>query len=171
MIYGIDAFRSRQLQPALANAAGAMAGEGLQLLDPDIVFLSASAARNLGLRDGDELRLQVGLQPVRFKIAGVLPGAIAERAGFVDIATAQWRFGRLGKLSRLNVRIAPGANHERVREELRAVLSTQARLVTPGQATEYWIGYRNFYVITRYNRSSFYAMAVHDLAQALRSRR
>lgn len=44
-------------------------------------------------------------------------------------------------------------------------------LVTPDQPTEYWLGYQNFYVITRYNRSSFYAMAVHDLAQALRERR
>lgn len=41
-------------------------------------------------------------------------------------------------------------------------------LVTPGAATEYWLGYRNFYVLTRYNRSSFYAMSVFQLAQALR---
>ena len=34
---------------------------------------------------------------------------------------------------------------------------------------EYWIGYRNFYVITRYNRSPMYAMAVHQLAQAIRA--
>ncbi|MCB1960240.1 MAG: lytic murein transglycosylase B [Rhodocyclaceae bacterium] len=40
-------------------------------------------------------------------------------------------------------------------------------LETPDEATEYWLGFRNFYVITRYNRSSFYAMAVHDLARAL----
>ncbi len=42
-------------------------------------------------------------------------------------------------------------------------------LETPQQASEYRLGYRNFYVLTRYNRSSFYAMAVHDLAQALRA--
>ena len=34
---------------------------------------------------------------------------------------------------------------------------------------EYWIGYRNFYVITRYNRSPMYAMAVHQLAGAIRA--
>lgn len=33
---------------------------------------------------------------------------------------------------------------------------------------EYWFGYRNFYVITRYNRSPMYALSVHQLAQAIR---
>jgi membrane-bound lytic murein transglycosylase B len=41
-------------------------------------------------------------------------------------------------------------------------------LVTPHAATEYRLGYRNFFVITRYNRSSFYSAAVMDLAAALR---
>lgn len=33
---------------------------------------------------------------------------------------------------------------------------------------EYWVGFKNFYVISRYNHSTHYSMAVHQLAQAIR---
>jgi len=35
---------------------------------------------------------------------------------------------------------------------------------------EYWLGLDNFFVITRYNHSTHYAMAVHELAQAIKQR-
>ena len=35
---------------------------------------------------------------------------------------------------------------------------------------QYWAGFHNFYVITRYNRSLMYALAVHELGQAVRER-
>ncbi|MBL8489709.1 MAG: lytic murein transglycosylase, partial [Rhodocyclaceae bacterium] len=54
---------------------------------------------------------------------------------------------------------APGA------PDLPAVL---VDYVTPAAETEYRLGFRNFYVLTRYNRSSFYATAVFDLAEALK---
>jgi membrane-bound lytic murein transglycosylase B len=39
------------------------------------------------------------------------------------------------------------------------------------QGDEFWMGLPNFYVITRYNRSVMYAMAVHQLSSALQAHR
>jgi membrane-bound lytic murein transglycosylase B len=39
-----------------------------------------------------------------------------------------------------------------------------------GGGSEYWVGYHNFGVVTRYNRSTKYALAAHQLSQAIRDR-
>ena len=41
-------------------------------------------------------------------------------------------------------------------------------LESAGAPAEYRLGLRNFFVLTRYNRSVLYASAVYDLAQELR---
>ena len=39
------------------------------------------------------------------------------------------------------------------------------------EATEFWLATNNFYAITQYNRSYFYAMSVLELARAIKTAR
>lgn len=43
-------------------------------------------------------------------------------------------------------------------------------LPSPGRPTEYMLGLKNFYVLTRYNRSFFYALAVYELGERVKAR-
>jgi membrane-bound lytic murein transglycosylase B len=54
--------------------------------------------------------------------------------------------------------------HQPVSDEADAALFA----VEMENGPSYWLGLQNFYVITRYNRSINYAMAVHELARELR---
>jgi len=57
---------------------------------------------------------------------------------------------------------APGRNAAEAAALLRVDLEDGA---------EYWMALHNFHVITRYNRSQMYALAVHQLSQAIKARR
>ncbi|RKU01494.1 lytic murein transglycosylase B [Burkholderia sp. Nafp2/4-1b] len=46
---------------------------------------------------------------------------------------------------------------------------TVVDLPSPGRATEYMLGLKNFYVLTRYNRSFFYALTVYQLGEAVKA--
>jgi membrane-bound lytic murein transglycosylase B len=90
-----------------------------------------------------------------------LPAAIA--AGIVPTLTPkEWKTRNMTLTIVNTTRVGDG---ETAVAELPAALID---LVTPNAETEYRLGYRNFYVITRYNRSTFYAASVMDLAAELR---
>jgi putative ABC transport system permease protein len=114
-VTGIDILRAALLQPQLVLE------DRYELLAPDRVFLSTAAADALGLAKGGELSLVAGSGVVTFKVAGVLP-SLRGLSALTDIATAQWRFNRLGQLNRIDVRLRPGAAREAVLMEIRAFL-------------------------------------------------
>src|SRR3990167_3632244 len=90
----VDVFRAAQVQPELVLAD---AGEALDFLRPDRIFLSQPASEWLNAKAGDMIGVQVGLSEVRLRVAGIVRGeSLRQRVGVVDIGAAQWRPGRLG---------------------------------------------------------------------------
>lgn len=130
LMLGMDILRAGQLQPAAPKAQGGRGG--LSFFDSQNILLNDSAAKTLGLKAGDTLTVQVGLQPVAFKITGVLPGNIyGQDVGMLDIAAAQWRLEKLGKLTRIDIRLASGADTEAVAQAIKRLLPANAKLTTP----------------------------------------
>lgn len=133
-LIGVDVFRYAELQPALLQQSGNDTQS--VMFETDAVFLSATAAQRLGLDKDDVLAVQVGLEVVEFKVAGVLPaGVLREEAALLDIATAQWRFDLLGELSRINLRLRSGADTAALQVQI-ASISDGARVTTPGEASD-----------------------------------
>jgi putative ABC transport system permease protein len=143
-LVGIDPFRVVGLQRALAAAAPTAStggessdGQGTGLLSDDAVWLSPAAAQAYDLAIGDALDVQVGLDVVRLTVAGLLPaGEYRQPLGMLDIGTAQWRLGRLGRLDRVDLRLAAGADVGAVRARIEALLPPGVRLTTPGEASD-----------------------------------
>lgn len=126
-IVGIDAFRAAAVTPALV-------GEGrdaLDLLRPGTIFLSPSAARAHGAATGETIRVQSGLAMRALVVGGALPEAGLQRLGVMDIAAVQDAFERGGRLTRIDVRVRPGAAIDAVRARLAAAVPGDVSVETP----------------------------------------
>ena len=128
-ILGFDPLRAGQVQPAMLPERSSLV---LDLFDADTILLSASAAEWLGLETGDRVALQVGTRTVELRVAGLLPqGAYRQRLGVMDVAAAQWRLDRIGRLNRLDLRLKPGTDVQAFRRDLQAMLPDGVQAVTP----------------------------------------
>jgi len=105
-VIGIDPLVVASVAPALMPVPERGA-DRLALFAPDTVFVNA-AARQLIAPGQSVLRLQVGLQAREVRVAGSV-GAGGGALLVMDIGAAQDLFGRIGQLSRIDVRLRPGA--------------------------------------------------------------
>ncbi len=126
-LVGIDVFAAGQLQPGLVPRSG----ERFAVLRPDTVFLSPAAARWLGLDAGKALEVQVGLSAVALRVGGVLDGGGQQRFAVMDIAGAQQVFDRLGRLSRIDLRLRPGVDGDALRTRLQSELPAGVTVERP----------------------------------------
>ena len=131
-VVGLDVLRAGRLQPGLV-------GEGEDRLDTlrsDRVFLSRRTADWLGLKPGDVLEVQVGLDQVRLRVAGWLEGGAAQRLAVMDIAAAQWRLQRLGRLTRIDLRLRPGVDWAAFQSQLQSELPAGVFVERPRSTVE-----------------------------------
>ena len=128
-ILGVDPLRASEIHPDwFAKNADAVA----KLLTPDTLLLSAPAARSLKLSSGGTLAVQVGLQIFDLKILTLLPDDVSnESFAIMDIANAQWRFEKLRFISRMELRVSPGADSNALRQRLSAILPAGVALENP----------------------------------------
>ena len=127
-VTGIDILRAALLQPQLVLE------DRYELLAPDRVFLSTAAAQTLGLSTGGELALISGSEIRKFRVAGVVP-SLRGVSALTDVASAQWRFGRLGELNRIDVRLRRDADRGQVVRNIEALLPPGVH-VTPVETLE-----------------------------------
>ncbi|HWA39083.1 MAG TPA: FtsX-like permease family protein, partial [Burkholderiales bacterium] len=106
-----------------------------ELLEGDRVILSTAASQSLGKTEGGRLTLAGPAGEVTLEIAGVaaLKGGVLL---LMDVSTAQWRFGRLGELTRLDLRLAQGADPAEVRREIAARLPPGVHVAASAELAE-----------------------------------
>ena len=133
-LLGVDVFTLAGVTPTLMPRPSDDRNRFASLAD-DGIFLSAAAQTAFGVKPGDILRLQSGTTIPNLRVAGDLPGAGENnRLAVMDIAAVQTRFARLGRLSRINLRLSEGAAPEAVREKLQTILPAGVLVEAPEMA-------------------------------------
>ncbi|PTR14799.1 putative ABC transport system permease protein [Nitrosospira sp. Nsp2] len=127
-ILGLDIFRASLMAPDLI---GLPAEDKLfDILADDAIFLSPAAMEWLEVSQGDLLQLRVGTQPVALRVAGGLARVRAgQRLAVMDVAAAQWRFQRLGQLSRIELKLVRGVDRTAFKTELSKELAARGHFL------------------------------------------
>ncbi|KQM65692.1 hypothetical protein ASE75_05485 [Sphingomonas sp. Leaf17] len=129
-LLGLDVIRAAQVTPSLIGIATAGVDRGSDgAFDGDALFLSPAAMRALNTRPGATLTVTANGRSRPLRVAGSLPAiGDAQAIGVIDIAAAQWRFDRLGRLDRIDVKRTDTASDAALSDLLppQAVVGTAA---------------------------------------------
>ncbi|MCE7903879.1 MAG: hypothetical protein DYH20_14885 [Gammaproteobacteria bacterium PRO9] len=107
-IIGLDVLQAARITPALLPDTTAARSRFAAFEDG--IYLSPAALERLHLQPGDDLKIHAGDRSVRLQVRGTVPGAKpGALLAVMDLGFAQWRLGRLGRLSRITLRLTPGA--------------------------------------------------------------
>ncbi|AHE55373.1 FtsX-like permease family protein [Sphingomonas sanxanigenens] len=138
-LLGLDVIRASAVTPALVGAGPQGPGSADDtVFDEDAIFLSRAAMAASGAKVGARVPLTANGTTRLVKVAGSLPGVgDGASVAVMDIAAVQWRFGRLGRLDRLDLVVADRSIAEKAIRDLLpgdAVLATAAADGAQGDA-------------------------------------
>lgn len=107
-LLGVDVIRAAAVTPSLIGVRPQGPDTGNDaVFDESALFLSRAALAQVGARLGSELVVVANGRSVRLCVAGTLPATDdAVAVGVMDIAAAQWRFGRLGRIDRIDLSLS-----------------------------------------------------------------
>ncbi|HEX7329153.1 MAG TPA: FtsX-like permease family protein [Casimicrobiaceae bacterium] len=156
-IYGVDIFRAAAVTPALMPALR----DREDALRGDTLFPSRTTARWLGVVVGDHVDMQTAGGDVALRVAGIagdtagvasdaasgagdavsVPGdtagvASTTRYAIMDIAAVQRDFDRLGRITRIDLRLREGANRAEVARRLQQWLPAGLTASPPAVARD-----------------------------------
>jgi putative ABC transport system permease protein len=103
--------------------------ESLNIFDANNLLLSAGAAQTFHVATGDSISVQVGMENVAFHVIGIVPGE--EDNAYLDIAAAQWRLRQLGRLTRIEINLAPGVDANAIAPSIEEHLPPDVKVTTP----------------------------------------
>nr|WP_255429510.1 FtsX-like permease family protein [Ramlibacter albus] len=126
-VLGIDALSVTSIAPGLMPTP-ASGSDRFELFAPGAVYLNASARQQLG---SGTIELQAGMSMKRVRVAGAVAAGGGPLA-VMDIGAAQELFGRIGELTRIDVRLQPGVQREDFIRSLALPANVQA--AQPGDA-------------------------------------
>ena len=123
-VVGIDAFRAGAVTPGLVGMGNG--GNMMDILADDAIFLSPAAASWLQRQSGGAVQLRSGTRTLTLRVAGGMPQARrGQRIAMMDIGAAQWRFERVGKLSRIDLKLQAGVNRDSFQQSLAQTLERE----------------------------------------------
>ncbi len=94
----------------------------------------------------------------------VVHPAVVKNKSIVKKENALKPYATVGQFKKQGVFIKLNPEKDFDNEQLATLLKLEGK-----KGDEYWIGLKNFYVITRYNHSELYAMAVFQLSEKLKN--
>jgi putative ABC transport system permease protein len=111
----------------------------LLLADPTAIVLTERFAREHGLSSGSRITLAIGDSRKDFTIRGLLldegpAHALDGRFALMDIAAAQWAYGKLGLLDRFDIKLEPGVRPQTAETEIRSHLPEGLLVSPPGES-------------------------------------